>query len=269
MKKKVLGLLMAGVMALSLAACGGSADGTTTAIDGSEGGTESSGGSGQKIGLCMPTQSAERWINDAKNMKTMLEEKGYKVDVQFAEDDPQTQVSQVENFVAQNVDCLVIAAVDSGVLVNAEEQAKDAGIPVIAYDRLLMNTDAVSYYATFDNVGVGRTIANYIKEKKELDKAKEEGKSYTIEFFMGSPDDNNAVLLYQGIMEVLQPYLDDGTLVCKSGRTSFEETSILRWSQETAQANCENILTANYADEGLKQCLFIKIHVYWLKNVLL
>lgn len=247
MKKKVLGLLMTGIMVISLAACGGSNHATTAEGD-TEGGAKNTG---QKIGLCMPTQSAERWINDANNMKKRLEEKGYKVDVQFAEDDPQTQVSQVENFVAQSVDCLVIAAVDSGVLVNAEEQAKDAGIPVIAYDRLLMNTDAVSYYATFDNVGVGRTIANYIKEKKELEKAKEEGKSYTIEFFMGSPDDNNAVLLYQGIMEVLQPYLDDGTLVCESGRTSFEETSILRWSQETAQANCENILTANYADGKL------------------
>lgn len=247
MKKKVLGLLMTGIMVISLAACGGS-NHVTTAEGDTEGGAKNTG---QKIGLCMPTQSAERWINDANNMKKRLEEKGYKVDVQFAEDDPQTQVSQVENFVAQSVDCLVIAAVDSGVLVNAEEQAKDAGIPVIAYDRLLMNTDAVSYYATFDNVGVGRTIANYIKEKKELEKAKEEGKSYTIEFFMGSPDDNNAVLLYEGIMEVLQPYLDDGTLVCESGRTSFEETSILRWSQETAQANCENILTANYADGKL------------------
>lgn len=168
MKKKVLGMLFAGVMAVSLVACGGNGSGkegsTNDLGDSSSGGS----GSGQTIGLCMPTQSAERWINDADNMKKRLEEKGYQVDVQFAEDDPQTQVSQVENFVAQKVDCLVIAAVDSGVLVNAEQQAKDAGIPVIAYDRLLMNTDAVSYYATFDNVGVGRTIANYIKEKKRI-----------------------------------------------------------------------------------------------------
>lgn len=248
MRKKLLKCFMVGMMGLSLVACGqtGTTSGST---DTSTSAKEESGK--QTIGLCMPTQSAERWINDASNMKKMLEEKGYRVDVQFAEDDPQTQVSQVENFVAQNVNCLVIAAVDSGVLVNAEAQAKDAGIPIIAYDRLLMNTDAVSYYATFDNVGVGRTIGNYIKEKKSLEEAKKSGKSYTIEFFMGSPDDNNAVLLYKGIMEVLKPYLDDGTLVCKSNRTSFEETSILRWSQETAQANCENILTANYADDKL------------------
>ncbi len=205
----------------------------------------------QTVGILMPTQSSERWINDGANMKAQLEEKGYNVELQYAEDDTALQVSQLENYVGMGVDCLVIAAIDSGVLVNAEAQAKDAGIPIIAYDRLLMNTDAVSYYATFDNKGVGTVIGNYIKEAKDLDAAREANESYTIEFFMGSPDDNNALFLYNGIMEVLQEYLDDGTLVCKSGRTSFEDTCILRWSQETAQANCENILTANYADEDL------------------
>ena len=203
------------------------------------------------VGILMPTQSSERWINDGANMKSQLEEKGYNVELQYAEDDTAMQVSQLENYVGKGVDCLVIAAIDSGVLVNAEAQAKEAGIPIIAYDRLLMDTDAVSYYATFDNKGVGTVIANYIKEAKDLDAAREAGESYTIEFFMGSPDDNNALFLYNGIMEVLQEYLDDGTLVCKSGRTSFEDTCILRWSQETAQSNCENILTANYADEEL------------------
>ena len=222
------------------------------------------------VGILMPTQSSERWINDGANMKSQLEEKGYNVELQYAEDDTAMQVSQLENYVGKGVDCLVIAAIDSGVLVNAEAQAKEAGIPIIAYDRLLMDTDAVSYYATFDNKGVGTVIANYIKEAKDLDAAREAGESYTIEFFMGSPDDNNALFLYNGIMEVLQEYLDDGTLVCKSGRTSFEETCILRWSQETAQANCENILTANYADEKLDiACTAFDGFAYGVKAALL
>ena len=202
----------------------------------------------------MPTQSSERWINDGANMKKQLEALGYEVDLQYAEDDVQMQVSQIENMIASGVNCLVIASIDSSALVNVEEQAKNAGIPIIAYDRLLMDTDAVSYYATFDNKGVGTAIGNYIKEAKDLDAAKAAGDSYTIEFFMGSPDDNNALFLYNGLMEVLQPYLDDGTLVCKSGRTSFEDTCILRWSQETAQQNCENYLTGFYADEKLDIC---------------
>ncbi len=211
-------------------------------------------GAGKTIALCMPTQSSERWINDAANMQKQLEELGYTVNVQFAEDDVQQQVSQIENMVAQQVDCLVIAAVDSGALTTVEASAKEAGIPIIAYDRLLMDTDAVSYYATFDNKGVGTVIGETIVAKADLEAVKAAGESKTIEFFMGSPDDNNALMLYNGLIEVLQPYLDDGTLVCKTGRTSFEDTCILRWSQETAQQWCENYLAANYADEDLDIC---------------
>lgn len=239
MKKRFLACALAMAMSLSLAACGSGGE----KVDGV--------GSGKTVAIAMPTQSSERWINDGNNMKKELEKLGYEVQLQYAEDDPQQQVSQIENFVGQQVDCLVIAAVDSGALTTVEAQAKSAGIPIIAYDRLLMDTDAVSYYASFDNKGVGTAIANYIVEKKDLEAARAAGESYTIEFFMGSPDDNNAVLLHQGIMEVLQPYLDDGTLVCKTGRTSFDETCILRWSQETAQQWCENYLAGFYADEDL------------------
>lgn len=153
--------------------------------------------------------------------------------------------------IAQNVDCLVIAAVDSGALTTVEAAAKEAGIPIIAYDRLLMDTDAVSYYATFDNEGVGTVIGQTIEEKANLKEVQANGEHLTIEFFMGSPDDNNALMLYNGLMGVLQPYLDDGTLVCNSGRTSFEDTCILRWSQETAQQWCENYLASFYANEDL------------------
>ena len=267
--KKFLALLLALVMTLALAACGGSGNtpannggnsgnsGNASDAGGNSGGedtTEPAGeqvGAGKVIGIAMPTQSSERWINDGANMKAQLEALGYEVQLQYAEDDPQTLVSQVEGFVAQQVDCLVIAAIDGGPLVPVEEQAKAAGIPVIAYDRLLKDTDAVKYYASFDNEGVGTAIGQYIKDAKDLEAARAAGESYTIEFFMGSPDDNNAVLLHKGIMGVLEEYLNDGTLVCKTGRTSFDDTCILRWSQETAQQMCENYLSGYYADEPL------------------
>jgi putative multiple sugar transport system substrate-binding protein len=213
---------------------------------------ESSTKKGAKtVGVCMPTQSSERWINDGANMKKQLETLGYKVEMQYAEDDVQAQVSQIENLITKQVDCLVVAAVDSSALVNALALAKDNDIPVIAYDRLLMDTDAVSYYATFDNKGIGTAIGQYIEKVKKLATAKSEGRSYTIELFMGSPDDNNALFLYNGVMEILQPYLDNGVLICKSGRTSFQETCILRWSQETAQQNCENYLSGFYSNDHL------------------
>lgn len=265
MKKKFISTLLCAAMAATLlAGCGSSSTQTTESTstktesatetketESATTETEKAESTGKKVGVAMPTQSSERWINDGANMKSRLEALGYEVDMQYAEDDVQAQVSQIENLIANGADCLVVASVDSTALVNVLKQAKDNNIPVIAYDRLLMDTDAVSYYATFDNKAVGTAIGKYIEEKKDLKNAKAEGKSYTIEFFMGSPDDNNAVFFYNGVMEILQPYLDDGTLVCKTGRTAFEDTAILRWSQETAQQWCENYLSGYYADEKL------------------
>ena len=272
MKRKVLSAILATAMVASMVVgCGGGSSTTTApaeeaaeepaeeAAEDAEAPAEdaeapapvAADSEGGKIGVAMPTQSSERWIKDGQNMKEQLEALGYEVYLQYAEDDVQTQVSQIENMIASGAQCLVIASIDSSALVNVEAQAKEKNIPIIAYDRLLMDTDAVSYYASFDNKGVGVAIADYIVKAKDLEAAKEAGESYTIEFFMGSPDDNNAVLLHEGVMEVLQPYLDAGTLVCKTGRTSFKDTCILRWSQETAQQWCENYLTGYYADEDL------------------
>ncbi len=254
MKRKVLSTILAASMVATMAVGCGAGNSAQTDAPAADAGTEAPAAADQeggKIGVAMPTQSSERWIKDGDNMKEKLEALGYEVDLQYAEDDVQMQVSQIENMIASGSQCLVIAAVDAGALTTVEAQAKEAGIPIIAYDRLLMDTDAVSYYASFDNEGVGTAIGEYVKTAKDLDAAREAGESYTIEFFMGSPDDNNAVLLHKGVMGVLQEYLDDGTLVCKTGRTSFEDTCILRWSQETAQQWCENYLTGFYADEDL------------------
>nr|MCR5475327.1 substrate-binding domain-containing protein [Lachnospiraceae bacterium] len=168
MKKKVLAAIMAAAM-VALTACAAAApapaadaaapaaDAATEEAAPAEAATEEAApaatGEGKKVAVAMPTQSSERWMHDGANMKAQLEELGYTVDLQYAEDDVQAQVSQIENMIAAGANCLVIAAIDSDALVNVEQQAKDAGIPVIAYDRLLMNTDAVSYYATFDNKG--------------------------------------------------------------------------------------------------------------------
>lgn len=266
MRKKLLSVMLASVMVFSLAACsskspaevsGGvseasqsadsAADSQSTPETDKESANSESGG-GKKVGVAMPTQSSQRWIQDGDNMKKELEALGYEVDLQYAEDDVQQQVAQIENLINNGADCLVVAAVDSSALVNALAEAKTNGIPVVAYDRLLMDTDAVSYYATFDNEGVGRIIGEYIETKMNLKTAADEGKSYNIEFFMGSPDDNNAVFLDRGVMSVLQQYLDSGVLVCQSGQTEFSQTNTLRWSQETAQKRCEDILSGYYGD---------------------
>lgn len=240
--RKILAIVLAGLMLLSVVGCGGSDSGTK---DGSGSASSSKAASnGKKIGVAMPTQSSQRWIQDGANMKQKLEALGYTVDLQYAEDDVQAQVSQIENMITNGANCLVVAAIDSSALVNALAQAKANNIPVIAYDRLLMDTDSVSYYATFDNKGVGTAIGQYVEKKLGL----KEGKGpYNIEFFAGSPDDNNAHFLNDGVFEVLKPYLDKGQLVCVSGQTDFDKICTLRWSQETAQKRMEDIISGYYS----------------------
>lgn len=234
--KKILALLTACLMMIAAAGCGGgnAADSGTKAPS-----------NGKRVGVAMPTQSSQRWIQDGANMKQKLEALGYEVDLQYAEDDVQAQVSQIENMITNGANCLVVASIDSSALVNALAQAKAHNVPVIAYDRLLMDTDSVSYYATFDNKAVGTLIGKYVEEKLGL----KEGKGpYNVEFFAGSPDDNNAHFLNDGVFEVLKPYIDKGQLVVPSGQTDFDTICTLRWSQETAQKRMEDIISGYYTD---------------------
>ena len=240
--RKLLAVLMVGLMILFVAGCGG---GSGSSGSGSGSGAPKAASNGKKVGVAMPTQSSQRWIQDGANMKQKLEALGYTVDLQYAEDDVQAQVSQLENMITNGANCLVVASIDSSALVNVLAQAKQQNIPVIAYDRLLMDTDSVSYYATFDNKGVGVEIGKYIEKKLGL----KEGKGpFNIEFFAGSPDDNNAHFLNDGVFEVLKPYIDKGQLVVPSGQTDFDTICTLRWSQETAQKRMEDIISGFYTD---------------------
>jgi len=198
------------------------------------------------IGVAMPTQSSQRWIQDGGNMKEQLEALGYRVDLQYAEDIVENQVSQLENMITKGVDVMVIASIDGEAITNVLQKAADAGIPVIAYDRLIRNSPNVSYYATFDNFKVGVQQGSYIIKALKLD-AGAKG-PFNIELFGGSPDDNNAYFFYNGAMSVLQPYIDKGVLVVRSGQTGMDKVATLRWDGATAQARMDNLLTAFYAD---------------------
>ena len=197
------------------------------------------------IGVAMPTQDLQRWNQDGENMKKELEAKGYEVDLQYAGNDVATQVAQVENMIANGDQLLVIASIEGDSLGTVLAQAKEANIPVIAYDRLIMNTDAVSYYATFDNYLVGKTQGQFLVDALDLDN--QDG-PFNIEFVTGDPGDNNVNFFFGGAMDVLQPYIDAGKLVVPSGQMTKEEVATANWATETAQARFENILSSFYAD---------------------
>jgi putative multiple sugar transport system substrate-binding protein len=244
--KRGLAALATGTMAVSLAACGGGgagAGGGGGAGDGEEGGL---------VGVAMPTQTYERWIADGDAVKTGLEEAGYDVDLQFAGDDIPTQQQQIDAMINKGAEALIIASIDGTALGSQLEAAAAADIPVISYDRLIRDSENVDFYVTFDNYEVGvqqgtslLTGLGILDENGEEAADAPEG-PFNVELFAGSPDDNNAGFFFEGAMSVLQPYIDDETLVVPSKQTEFGTVAIQRWEQEGAQERMENLLTSTY-----------------------
>ena len=233
--KKVIALILVLVLALSLVACGGKKD------------------DGQKtIGILMPTKEQTIWSIQGERLVAGYEAAGYATEIEFAEDDSARQAMQIENMISKGVDALVVVAVDGAALTDACEKAKDAGIVVIAEDRLITNTEAVDYYVTFDLVKMGELQGQFIADA--LDLANQAG-PFNLEIFAGSPDDPNAKLFYDGAMNILKPYLDEGKLVVKSGQVSYEQSAIMGWDSAKAQARMDNLRSGFYADDHLDAAL--------------
>lgn len=197
------------------------------------------------IGIAMPTKSSLRWISDGDSLKAALEKAGYTVDLQYAEDDIPNQLAQIENMVTKDAKALVVASIDGTTLSAVLQQAADKGVKVVAYDRLIRDSPNVDYYTTFDNFKVG-----VLQAESLLAGLGYPGKQgpFNVELFGGSPDDNNAFFFYDGAMSVLQPQIDKGVLVVKSGQMGMEKVGTLRWDAAVAQARMDNILSANYSD---------------------
>jgi putative multiple sugar transport system substrate-binding protein len=243
---KKLGLTALGAaLAIGLTACGGSGAGANSD-------TADQSASDLTIGVSMPTQTSERWIADGNAVKKQLEDEGYKVDLQYAGDDIPTQGQQVDQMITEGADLLIVAAIDGTALSSQLQAAADADIPVISYDRLIRDTENVNFYVSFDNYKVGvaqgtALLAGLGVTDKDGKKAGATG-PFNVELFAGSLDDNNAHFFFDGAMDTLKPYIEDGTLVVKSGQTGIEQAAILRWQQETAQKRMEDLLTKSYSD---------------------
>jgi putative multiple sugar transport system substrate-binding protein len=204
------------------------------------------------VGISMPTKTSTRWISDGESMVKVFEDMGYKTDLQFADDDIPNQLAQIENMITKGADVLVIAAIDGTTLSDTLAKAKEAGVLVIAYDRLISKTANVDYYATFDNFGVGVIMGSQIEAGLDLKNA---AGPFNVELFGGSPDDTNAFYFYDGAMSVLQPYIDSGKIVIQSGQTGMDKVSTLRWDGIVAQARMENLLSAYYTDKRVDAVL--------------
>jgi putative multiple sugar transport system substrate-binding protein len=182
--------------------------------------------------------SSDIWKTNGEEMKSQLEKNGYTVDIAYA-DTPEEQDAQIREMIGRKPACLVVGAVDSTKLTDALEQAKETKIPVIAFDRLLMGSDAVNYYVSYDSEDVGYAMGEYIEQALGL----KQGKGpYQIELFAGDAADNNARFFFGDAIKVLQPYIDNGQLVVPSGETTFDQVKTDGWKPENAQARMEKLL---------------------------
>jgi len=238
-KTRFVALIAAGALALPLAACSS----TTTPAG--------TGGAQLKdcnVGITMPTRSLERWINDGAQLQKALQGAGCTVDLQYADNKVDQQISQIQNQIAGGSKILVIASIDGTALGPVLEQAKKQSITVIAYDRLINGSPNVDYYATFDNYKVGQLQGNFLKDQLKLDSA---AKPINFEPFAGSPDDNNAKFFFSGAWDVLLPYVQKGTLVVPSGKApksndEWASIGIQSWQSDKAQAEMDNRLSSFY-----------------------
>lgn len=268
--KKFLAVLSTLVMVGTLASCGAtssSSDNGTGAntnsntesktdakpADDSSSKTDDSSSSGGKtVGIAMPTKSLERWNRDGEYLKAQFEEAGYKVELKYSDNDTNQQNNDIQGMIADKVDLLLIAAIDGNTLSQTLADAKDAGISVIAYDRLIMNTDAVSYYVSFDNYTVGKLQGEYVIDALDL---KNSDGPFNIEFTAGDPADNNAGYFFNGAYDALKEYIDAGKLKIPSGKTKFEQVATDSWSTDKALENMQNTLASYYTSTQLDVAL--------------
>ncbi len=252
---------LAALVAITVAvtACGG--DSATTAPFESAAATTkpgepkpaASGPDVDLIGVALPTGSSDEWVKHGESLAVSLAEAGYASDVQYAEDSVSTQITQIEEMIGTGAKALVIGAVDGGALADVLQRAGDAGIRVLAYDRLIRGTSNVDYYATFDPFQTGVLQAESIVTALDL---REAGGPFNIELFGGAPSDRDAGPTLEGAMSVLQPFIDDGSLIVQSGETLFpEHIGTIHWSGGTAQARMDNLLNGYYTGKRVDAVL--------------
>ena len=219
---RVLSVMMVLVMVLgALSACKPAASGKTI------------------IGLSFSDFATERWKPESELIKAALEKLGYSVLIQEANHDVKLQNDQIDNMVSQGAKGLIIIAEDSSAVVTSVDKAVDAGVKVIAYDRLIKSAK-VSAYLTFDNTEVGRQEALGVVTALGLPDSTTWTKDNPAKVVLsgGSPTDNNAHLVRNGQMEVIQPYIDSGVMVIVA------DFWVDNWDPANALKNMENVLTA-------------------------
>jgi len=210
------------------------------------------------VGIVLPTKDEPRWIQDETRFKDALEEAGYEVEILFSQGSSAKEKENVEALITKGVQVLIICPHDGDAAAAAVEEAREADIKVISYDRLITSTEAVDYYVTFDSVAVGAQQGQYLADRAS-------GSGNPLYLYAGAATDNNAFLFFEGAWSVLQPLIADGTFVIKNSSeavalqdkaelTRDEQSKIIgqittNWDFNTAKNLAEANLTATTAED--------------------
>lgn len=231
--------------------------------------TEEAAAPADKVGILLAKEEDDRnSMLELEELKVSLEEDGYEGVFYFAQGDAELQNTQLcEALEEENLKALIISPVDPYGLTEGLEKASEAGVLVVDYEKLIRDTDKLSYFVTFDTRAIGKQIGENIVKSQNLDKVREAKESRTIEFFMGAPEDDSQLFLFNGIMEVLQEYLEDGTLVCCSGNTVYDSVSIMRENPDTARRKLEKIIEEFYQTEKTPDIICTASDAFALETV--
>ena len=200
---------------------------------------------GSTIGVSLPQKTSENWVLAEGLFNTQLTAAGFKPMVNFANNGVSDQQNQIQAMITAGAKVIVVGAIDGSQLGSQLQAAKQAGITIIAYDRLLTNTPDVDMYVAYDNYKVGQLQGQALLDG--LKAKKTDGPPWNIELIAGSPDDANSKPFFEGAMSVLQPKIDDGTLKIPSGQKTQQQASTQGWLAKNAQNRMDAILAANYA----------------------
>ena len=193
------------------------------------------------VAISFPNTTSS-WQRNGDSIKRFLEEDNFTVDIKFS-GSPAEQSKHVEELLETKPNCIVIGAIDGEGLVDVLEKAKEYQIPVIAFDRIIKNTDAVTYYASYDNEAIGEAMGMYFEAALNL---KGGGGPYNIEFFAGAPTDNNAHLFFKNTMAILEPYINKGQLICRSNQKDFNSVAVADWNSANARTRIKSLIDTYY-----------------------
>ena len=260
--KAVLSLIMI-VAALVMAGCPAATPAPAQPATGAEQPTEAAAepaATGPQVGIVLPTKDEPRWLQDEARFKELLATANVPVEILFSQGDSAKEKANVESLLTKGVKVIILTPQDGAAAAAAADAARAAGAKVVSYDRLILGTDAVDYYVTFDSNAVGAAQAQYLVDKAT-------GTGNPLYLYAGAASDNNAFLFFEGAWKVLQPKIADGTFVIKNSAeaialqdklelTRDEMSKIIgqvttNWDFNTAKGLAESNLTvATAADKG-------------------